>query len=53
MSYRAGSGNGKWEGTMEYRTIYQGAEAEIVEKKSRFIAEVFPVDSEEEAMEHL
>ena len=38
---------------MEYRTIYQGAEAEIVEKKSRFIAEVFPVDSEEEAMEHL
>lgn len=38
---------------MEYRTIYQGAKAEIVEKKSRFIAEVFPVDSEEAAMEYL
>lgn len=53
MSYRAGSGNTRWERTMEYRTIYQGAKAEIMEKKSRFIAEVFPVDSEEAAMEYL
>ena len=26
---------------MEYRTVYQGGKGEIVEKKSRFIAEVF------------
>ena len=25
---------------MEYRTVYQGGKGEIVEKKSRFIAEV-------------
>ena len=37
---------------MEYRTIYQGANGDVA-KKSRFIAEVFPVDSEEEAMEYL
>ena len=35
---------------MEYRTVYQGGKGEIVEKKSRFIAEVFLVHSEEEAM---
>lgn len=34
----------------EYRTVYRGAEAEIVEKKSRFIATVQPVKSEEEAI---
>lgn len=38
---------------MDYKTVYQGASAEIVEKKSRFIADVFPVSSEEEAMECL
>lgn len=38
---------------MDYKTVYQGANAEIVEKKSRFIADVFPVSSEEEAMECL
>ena len=32
----------------EYRTIYQGGEDEIVEKKSRFIASVIPVENEEE-----
>lgn len=32
-----------------YVTIYQGGEGEIVEKKSRFIAQVFPVETEEEA----
>ena len=38
---------------MDYQTVYQGAGAEIVEKKSRFISSVFPVSSEEEAMEYL
>lgn len=32
-----------------YRTVYQGGEAEITEKKSRFIATVRAVHSEEEA----
>lgn len=32
-----------------YVTIYQGGEGEIVEKKSRFIAQVFPVETEEDA----
>ena len=36
-----------------YHTIYKGGNGEIVEKKSRFIAEVYPVTSEEEAMEIL
>lgn len=34
----------------KYRTVYVGAEAEIVEKKSRFIATVKPVTTEEEAL---
>lgn len=33
-----------------YRTVYQGREAEIVEKKSRFIAAVQEVRTEEEAL---
>lgn len=37
----------------EYRTIYQGGTGEIVEKKSRFIATVTPVDTEEEALEFI
>ena len=32
------------------KTLYSGGEAEIVEKKSRFIATVRPVSSEEEAV---
>ena len=32
-----------------YVTVYQGGQGEIVEKKSRFIAQVFPVEKEEEA----
>ena len=32
-----------------YKILYEGATAEIVEKKSRFIADVAPVSSEEEA----
>ena len=33
-----------------YKTIYKGNEAEIIEKKSRFIATVRLVESEEEAL---
>lgn len=32
------------------RVVYEGGEGEIIEKKSRFIATVRPVDSEEEAL---
>ena len=38
---------------MDYRTVYEGGKGEIVEKKSRFIGEVFPVETEEEAAEIL
>ena len=34
----------------QYKTVYSGGEAEIIEKKSRFIATVKPVKSEEEAL---
>lgn len=34
----------------EYKTVYRGGEGEIVEKKSRFIATVEPVESEDEAL---
>ena len=34
----------------QYKTVYSGGEAEIIEKKSRFIATVQPVKSEEEAL---
>ena len=33
-----------------YRTVYEGGQGEIVEKKSRFIATVRPVRNEEEAL---
>ncbi|MDD7729663.1 MAG: YigZ family protein, partial [Clostridia bacterium] len=33
-----------------YKTVYEGKEGEIVEKKSRFIATVRSVESEEEAL---
>ena len=36
-----------------YRTVYKCGEGEIVEKKSRFIAEVYPVTGEEEVFAHL
>ena len=32
-----------------YKIVYSGGSSEIVEKKSRFIANVFPVESEEDA----
>ncbi|MCC8066476.1 MAG: YigZ family protein [Clostridiales bacterium] len=35
------------------KIIYEGGEAEIVEKKSRFIATIRPVDSEEAALEFI
>lgn len=38
---------------MYIKTVYKGASAEIVEKKSRFIGEVYPVASEEEVTEIL
>lgn len=34
----------------QYRVLYEGGEDEIVEKKSRFIATVVPVETEEEAL---
>ena len=34
----------------QYKTVYRGGEAEIIEKKSRFIATVQSVKSEEEAI---
>lgn len=37
----------------EYKTVYQGGEGEIVEKKSRFIATVTPVESEDEALQFI
>lgn len=36
--------------TEQYKEIYEGGSDEIVEKKSRFIATVFPVKTEEEAI---
>ena len=33
----------------QYKTVYKGGEGEIVEKKSRFIANLKSVESEEEA----
>lgn len=36
-----------------YDIVYRGGCGEIVEKKSRFIAHVFPVDSEEEAQKQI
>ncbi len=37
----------------QYKTVYAGGEAEIIEKKSRFIATVRPVKTEEEAIEFI
>ena len=34
----------------EYKIVYAGGEAQIIEKKSRFIATVVPVETEEEAL---
>lgn len=37
----------------EYKTIYEGGQGEIIEKKSRFIAEMRLVKSEEEALKFI
>ena len=37
----------------EYKVVYQGGEGEIVEKKSRFIATIQPVTTQEEAIEFI
>lgn len=37
----------------EYKAVYEGGVGEIIEKKSRFIASVWPVESEEEALEKI
>ncbi len=36
-----------------YRALYQGGQGEITEKKSRFIATTFPIETEEEALHHI
>ena len=38
---------------LKYRTVFDGGESEIVEKKSRFIATVKSIKSEEEAIEFI
>ena len=38
---------------MNIKIVYQGNTAEIIEKKSRFIADIFSVSSEEEALQIL
>lgn len=36
-----------------YKILFEGKSAEIVEKKSRFIANLIPVNTEEEAMQYI
>lgn len=36
-----------------YKALYKGGQGEITEKRSRFIATVFPVETEEEAQAHI
>lgn len=45
-----GSTEKKRELIKEYRTVYAGGVGELIEKKSRFIATVRPVETEEEAV---
>ena len=39
--------------TKGYRAVYEGGQGEIIEKKSRFIATVLPIETEEEALEFI
>lgn len=39
--------------TEAFKAVYEGKTGELVEKKSRFIATVFSIDNEEEALEHI
>ena len=34
----------------QYKTVYEGGVGEITEKKSRFIATIHPVETEDEAL---
>lgn len=43
----------RWKMRKEYKILYRGGTGEIVEKKSRFIADLRPVESEEEALAFL
>lgn len=36
-----------------FKTVYEGGSGEIIEKKSRFIGTVFPIQTEEEALEYI
>ena len=36
-----------------YKILYKGGSGELVEKKSRFIADLCPVSSEEEALDFI
>lgn len=36
-----------------YKALYKGGQGEITEKKSRFIATVYPIETEEEAQAHI
>lgn len=36
-----------------YKAVYEGGQGEIVEKKSRFIANVFPIKNEEQAISYI
>lgn len=36
-----------------YKAVYEGGQGEVVEKKSRFIATVFPIKTEEEAISYI
>lgn len=42
-------GKGERKVVESYKIVYEGADGELVEKKSRFIAQIRPVASEEEA----
>ena len=45
--------NEKEQQVESYQTVYRGGTGEIIEKKSRFIAEVYPIESEEQAAQIL
>lgn len=36
-----------------YKIVYKNGQGEVIEKKSRFIAHVFPIATEEDALEHI
>ena len=36
-----------------YKIVYKNGQGEVIEKKSRFIAHVFPIATEEDALQHI